>query len=162
MVQHWAEDLKLDKNFELVSESEYRKRTNIDGLLEAIEKDPFDLESQDPRKEREMEKFQKSQKEIGVNMAVVMYMVEALQFFEGMPQPKIKAIAHEIAMQGAHGISANEQGYSVSSIPGKEFSGYHLLAYYYVSWKLALPEKVAELEMPFEKEYGMALTMKQS
>jgi hypothetical protein len=62
LVLHWAEDLKLDKNFELVNENEYRtKRTDIDNLLSSIEKDPYDLESKDPYKEREMDKFQKSQ-----------------------------------------------------------------------------------------------------
>jgi hypothetical protein len=54
LVLHWAEDLKLDKNFELVNEVEYRtKRTDIDNLLTSIEKDPYDLESKDPYKQRE-------------------------------------------------------------------------------------------------------------
>ena len=45
LVLHWAEDLRLDKNFELVNEKEFRtKRTNIDELLSSIEKDPYDLE----------------------------------------------------------------------------------------------------------------------
>jgi hypothetical protein len=50
-----------------------------------------------------MEKFQKSQDKIGVNMAVVMFMVDALQFFEGMAKEEIKKIAFEIAMQGTQG-----------------------------------------------------------
>jgi hypothetical protein len=84
LVLHWAEDLKLDKYFELVNEQEYRtKRTDIDNLLSSIEKDPYDLESKDPYKQREMDKFQKSQEQIGINMAVAMFMVDALQFFEG-------------------------------------------------------------------------------
>jgi hypothetical protein len=34
LVLHWAEDLKLDKNFELVNELEYRtQRTDIDNLI---------------------------------------------------------------------------------------------------------------------------------
>ncbi len=104
LVLHWAEDLKLDKNFELVNEHEYRtKRTNIDNLLSSIEKDPYDLESKDPYKKREMDKFQKSQEQIGINMAVSMFMVDALQFFEQMPQEEIKNIAIEIAMQGTQG-----------------------------------------------------------
>jgi hypothetical protein len=46
LVQHWAEDLKLAKNFELILENQYRtKRTDIDSLLESIENDPFDLDS---------------------------------------------------------------------------------------------------------------------
>jgi len=41
-------------------------------------------------------------------------------------------------------------------VPGKTFSGYHLLAYYYVSWKLAMPEMLADLQLPFDQEYAMA------
>jgi len=50
--------LKLDKIFELINENEYRnKRTNIDNLLTSIENDPYDLESNDPYKQREMDKL---------------------------------------------------------------------------------------------------------
>lgn len=160
LVLHWAEDLKLDKNFELVNEKEFRtKRTNIDELLSSIEKDPYDLESKDPYKEREMEKFQKKQQSIGTNMAVVMFMVDALQFFDGMPKEEIKKIAFEIAMQGTQGYRPDKDDYRISSIKGKTFSGYHILAYYYVSWALAIPEMLSQLQLPYEDEYKLALTM---
>ena len=160
LVLHWAEDLKLDKNFELVNEQEYRtKRTDIDNLLSSIEKDPYDLDSKDPYKQREMDKFQKSQEEIGLNMAVAMFMVDALQFFESKPQDEIKNIAFEIAMQGTQGFRPDKDEYRISSITGKTFSGYHILAYYYVSWSLALPEMVSQLNLPYEAEYKMALIM---
>lgn len=160
LVLHWAEDLKLDKNFELVNEKEFRtKRTNIDELLSSIEKDPYDLESKDPYKEREMEKFQKSQESIGTNMAVVMFMVDALQFFDGMPKEEIKKIAFEIAMQGTQGYRPDKDDYRISSIKGKTFSGYHILAYYYVSWALAIPEMLSQLQLPYDNEYKLALTM---
>ncbi len=158
MVLHWAEDLKLDKFFELVSEVDYRtKRTDIDNLLTAIEKDPYDLESKDPYKQREMDKFQKSQKYIGKNMAVVMFMVDAMQYFERMPKDEIKKIAFEIAMQGTQGYRPDKDDYQINSIKGKIFSGYHILAYYYVSWMLAVPEMVSQLNLPYEEEYKMAL-----
>jgi tetratricopeptide (TPR) repeat protein len=160
LVLHWAEDLKLDKNFELVNEHEYRtKRTDIDNLLSSIEKDPYDLESKDPYKQREMDKFQKSQEQIGINMAVAMFMVDALQFFEAMPQEEIKKIAIEIAMQGTQGYRPDKDNYRINSIKEKTFSGYHILAYYYVSWSLAIPEMVSQLNLPYEAEYKMALTM---
>lgn len=160
LVLNWAEDLKLDKNFELVNEVEFRtKRTNIDNLLESIEKDPFDLESKDPYKKRQMDKFQKSQKEMGTNMAVVMYMVDALQFFEEKSKEEIKKIAFEIAMQGTQGYRPDEEGYRINSIKGKTFSGYHILAYYYVSWALAIPEMLSQLQLPYDEEYKMALTI---
>ncbi|MRX46381.1 tetratricopeptide repeat protein [Pedobacter puniceum] len=160
LVMHWAEDLKLDKNFELVNEKEFRtKRTNIDELLSSIEKDPYDLESKDPYKEREMEKFQKSQQSIRTNMAVVMFMVDALQFFDGMPKEEIKKIAFEIAMQGTQGYRPDKDDYRISSIKGKTFSGYHILAYYYVSWALAIPEMLSQLQLPYDDEYKLASTI---
>jgi hypothetical protein len=160
LVLHWAEDLKLDKNFELVNEKEFRtNRTNIDELLSSIEKDPYDLESKDPYKEREMEKFQKSQQGVGTNMAVVIFMVDALQFFDGMPKEEIKKIAFEIAMQGTQGYRPDKDDYRISSMKGKTFSGYHILAYYYVSWALSIPEMLSQLQLPYDDEYKLALTM---
>ena len=160
LVLHWAEDLKLDKNFELVNEHEYRtKRTDIDNLLSSIEKDPYDLESKDPYKQREMDKFQKSQEQIGINMAVAMFMVDAFQFFEDKPKEEIKKIAFEIATQGTQGYRPDKDNYRINSIKDNTFSGYHILAYYYVSWSLAIPEMVSQLNLPYEAEYKMALTM---
>lgn len=163
LVQHWAEDLKLAKNFELILENEYRnKRTDIDSLLESIENDPFDLESDVSFKEKEMADFQKSQEELGVNMAVVMYMVDALNYFETLQKEEIKEIAFEIAMLGTQGFNPEKQGYKLASISGKEFSGYHILAYYYVSWALAIPEMLTQLQLPYEREYKMALSLNKS
>lgn len=160
MVLHWSEDLKLDKNFELVNEKEYRtKRTDIDNLLSSIENDPYDLESKDPYKEREMEKFQKTQEKIGINMAVVMFMVDALQFFEGMLIEEVKKTAFEIATQGTQGYRPDKKNYRISSIPNKLFSGYHILAYYYVSWSLAIPDMLSQLNLPYDEEYKLAMTM---
>jgi hypothetical protein len=163
LVLHWAEDLKLDKNFELVNEHEYRtKRLDIDNLLSSIENDPYDLESKDPYKQREMDKFQKSQEQVSTNMAVAMFMVDALQFFEGKPKEEIKKIAFEIAMQGTQGYRPDKDDYRINSIKDKTFSGYHILAYYYVSWSMAIPEMVSQLNLPYEAEYKMALKMHKS
>lgn len=160
LVLHWAEDLKLDNIFELVNEQDFRtKRTNIDNLLSSIENDPYDLNSKDPYKQREMEKFQKSQQSIGSNMAIVLFMVDALQFFEGKSQGEIKAIAFDIAMQGTQGYSPDKEGYRISAISGKTFSGYHILAYYYVSWALAIPEMLSKLQLPYDEEYNLAIKM---
>ena len=158
LVENWAKDLKLDKYFSLVDENEYRKDKTFDSIIEKIEKDPFGFESDDPEKEKEMLKFQKSQEGIGINMAVVMYMVDALQYFDGLPKQKIKEIAHEIALQGTQGYNP-KNNYRLSSMPEIVFSGYQILAYYYVSWKIVAPEMVSELQLPYDKEYEIALQM---
>ena len=160
LVVHWAADLKLDKYFELIDEDGYfNKRTNLEGLLDSIEKDPYDINSKDPAKEREMKTFQEKQKEIGTNMAVVMFMVDALQFFNKIPVQKVKEIAFEIARLGTQGIRPDEKDYQLHLVPGKKFSGYHLLAYYYISWKIAVPEMLSKLQLPYDNEYEMAYSM---
>lgn len=160
LVQHWAEDLKLNNNFELIDEIEYRtKRTDINNLLNSIEKDPYGLDSDVAYKKREMKKFQESQQNIGTNMAVVMFMVDAMNFFKDKPIDDIKKIAFEIAMQGTQGYHPDKKDYKLKSIPNKVFSGYHILAYYYVSWMIALPEMVNQLQLPYEEEYSLAKSM---
>jgi len=160
LVLHWAQDLKLDDNFELISETEfYSKRVDIDNLLKSIEEDPYDLESKDPYKEREMDKFLKSQENKDLNMAVVMFMVEAFDFFEDKSTEYIKKMAFDIAMQGAHGYNPSNSNYRINGIDNKLFSGYNILAFYYVSWSIAIPESLAELKLPFDEEYEMAKTM---
>jgi len=159
LIIHWAEDLKLEKNFELENEVNYRKRTNVDSLLKSLEVDPFGLNEKDPSKERDMEKFRKTQEEVGTNMAVVMFMVDALKYFEGMPKKEIKKIAVDIAMQGTQGYRPDKKDYKVNSIPDKVFSGYQILAYYYVSFSIAVPEMLSQMGLPYDEEYKLATSM---
>jgi hypothetical protein len=49
--------------------------------------------------------------------------------------------------------------YRVNSIPGKVFSGYQVLAYYYVSFTLAIAEMLSEMQLPYDEEYKMAISM---
>jgi Tfp pilus assembly protein PilF len=156
LVQNWAKDLKLDNNFELIGEIQYRQRGNVDSFIESLEKDPFGVNEKDPIKEREMKKFLNSQEDIGTNMAVVMFMVDALQFFKNKKKEEIKKIAFEIAMQGTQGYNPEVKNYKLNTIPNKIFTGYHILAYYYVSWALAIPELLNEIQLPFDEEYKMA------
>ncbi len=160
LVQNWANDLKLNSNFELVNESTYRNtNSDIDNLLERIEKDPFGLHEDVDFKEQEMEKFQKSQEYLGTNMAVVMFMVDAFEYFENEPLEEIKKIAFEIAMQGTQGYNPDKKDYRISSIKNKKFSGYHILAYYYISWSIAIPEMLDQLKLPYDEEYKMAKSL---
>ncbi|WP_426094061.1 tetratricopeptide repeat protein [Flavobacterium sp. DSR2-3-3] len=159
LVQHWADDLKLNDNFELIGENQYRQRSNVDSFIDDLSKNPFGTEEKDPIKEKKMETFLESQKEIGLNMAVVMFMGGALKFFEEKNKDEIKKIAFEIAMQGTQGYDPNIKNYKLSSIPNQTFSGYQILAYYYVSWSIAIPEMLGQLQLPFDEEYKLALTM---
>jgi hypothetical protein len=164
IVKHWGEDLKMNQYFELVDEEDFRNAPKtVEEVLQSIEQDPFGMEIDKNFKEKEMHKFLESQNALGSNQAVMWYMVDALKFFSGMSKEKIKGIAFEIALIGTQGISPAEGNiYKVGSIPGKDFSGYHLLAYYYVSFKLAVPEMVNDLGLPYDNEYKAALTIHNS
>jgi hypothetical protein len=49
--------------------------------------------------------------------------------------------------------------YIVGSFPNQRFSGYQLLAYYYVSWALAVPAHVGELGLDYGSEFALATKM---
>ena len=160
LIENWAKDLNIDKFFELVDEIKYRaKNADLQQVLDSIENDPLGLVSMDPHQNKEVEKFRKTQAQIGTNMAIVMFMVDAMDYFKGKPKADVKKIAHEIAWQGTQGYDPKKENYRISAIPGKLFSGYHILAYYYVSWVLTAPDLIPQLNIPFDKEYQIALTI---
>ena len=160
LVQHWAEDLKLDSYFDLVPEYEYKRKT-IENVLSEIENDPYGLETRDPSKERKMKKFLESHKSSEFNQAIAMYMVGAIEFLKPMAKSEVKELAFEFATLGINGIDPKKDGYSIPSIKTKSFTGYQALSYYYVSWAIAIPEMLAQLQMPFDKEYELANQMSQ-
>jgi hypothetical protein len=103
-----------------------------------------------------MNAFKNAHSNKGLNLAVSYHMLNALEYFKEMTKDKVKEIAFEVALLAQTGIDPNKQGYRLNKIPNKKFSGYNLLAHYYVSWAIAIPELLAELQMPFEKEYELA------
>ena len=60
-------------------------------------------------------------------------------------------------MEGPSKSAGFKPDYPVVSICS--CTNYQILAYYYVSWKLAKPELLSKLQLPFEKEYQIARTM---
>lgn len=122
---------------------------SFDGLTEEQKKNQDDFYAQNKDGEDPMK-----------TMMMSMYMLGALEYFDGMDKMEIKKIAFEIAMIGTTGISPDKKsGYKVPSIPEKDFGGYQLLAYYYVSWALAIPEMLASLGFPFDTAWATAQEM---
>jgi Flp pilus assembly protein TadD len=148
LIWRWAMVLKVENHFDLISENEYRSKES-----------KHIPEEYDSETERKMEAFQKSQWDGSPNMDVVMFMVEALQYFEKKPGDEIKTIAMEIAMQGAQGYNPDKEGYKIGSIKDRIFTGYEILAFFYVSWALAMPDMLPQLELPYDEEYGLAKTL---
>ncbi len=91
-------------------------------------------------------------------MMMSMYMLGAMQYFKNMPKAEIKKIALEIAMLGVGGINPSNNGYRIRSID-RDFNGWQMLAYYYVSWAIAIPEMLPSLQLPFNEAYKLAKQM---
>ena len=160
LVQHWGEDLGLDNLFELVDEVTKSDPVTVskspEEIMNSIENDPVSLAGYSDQEEKEMSTFMATHSNKDLNLAVSYHMLNALEYFKDMGKDKIKEIAFEIALLAQTGIDPKKQGYRLNKIPNKKFSGYNLLAHYYVSWALAIPELLKELQMPFEKEYEFA------
>lgn len=91
-------------------------------------------------------------------MMMAMYMLGAMEYFDTLDPHDVHRIALEIAMVGVTGIHPQKK-YTIKSMPEKEFGGYQLLAWYYVSWARAIPEKLSALGLPFTKAYEAAIQM---
>jgi len=92
--------------------------------------------------------------------ALSSFMFDAIKKLSALTADKVKAIAMEIAMLGANGIDVSRSGgYTLKTMPGEDFSGYRILADYYVSRKIALPEHLAKVGLPFDDAYALAQQM---
>ena len=94
-------------------------------------------------------------------MMMSMYMVGAMEYLDNVSRSEVEVIAFEIAKVGITGINPNNH-YKLDSVKDKDFSGYMLLAWYYVSWARSHPELLPKLNLPFAKAYELALTLYKS
>jgi hypothetical protein len=161
MMEYFVQSLNMEDLIEIVDDSQVSAGMKADLSMESDLKDlgkramsaedvdaanaQFALDHQDGTDPTE-------------TMMMSMYMLGAMEYFDTLEARDVHRIALEIAMVGVTGINPKKK-YSIKSIPNKEFGGYQLLAYYYVSWARAIPEKLDALGLPFSKAYKSALEM---
>ena len=129
---------------------EQRKPVSVDG-------GDYDLYTEE-EKERQRN-FEKSSAvpDPARDFMMTMYILGALEYLKDKTKPQVRKIAQEIAFLGMNGITPSQKsGYSIPSIPGKDMGGYEMLAYYYSSWKLAIPEMAEQLGLPYKDAYNNA------
>jgi hypothetical protein len=171
LIQHWAEELRIDKYFTLIEESEYRSNPpnppfNKEGITDLY---PSPLagegkgEGESPDEKPRLDAVAKQplnyEGQPAGQMAVIMYCLSALQYFEDKDLSEIQKVGFEIAMLGRQGIDPanSEKKYHLDSIPGKEFTGLQLLAYMYAAFQVIDP--FLDTGMNFKKEYETAKEM---
>ena len=157
LIDRWAEELNLKKYYELVDESEYRKKTNFENVLKEIEDDPFDLNK--PLPNDALKEPLNYDKEPAGKMAVTLYCLDALQYFIDKTPEQIKEIGFEIAMLGRHGLNPHDSNKKlhIATIPNREFTALQLLAFMFVAWQTIDP--TADLNLKFKNEYEAAKQM---
>lgn len=170
LIENWSKDLKINEYFKLIDDSnnvslnlsneEVEDTKSIDEVLRELDEDPYGLNDDLSWQEKANEIFKRENTSDEVNLAVAMYMLDAINFYNQSNKEQIKKYAFDWATLGMMGINPQKNDYSLPSIPNKTFSGYKALAYYYVAWAMALPEMLAQLGMPFDKEYELAKNLK--
>jgi Flp pilus assembly protein TadD len=164
LLQRWAKQLSLHNYFLLIEEPDYRVQSDLIERLCAQAK--VDLpgkgdalsEATNPA-DKKMPLFNEVHQGKDINMAVTRFMVEALHYFKNLTDSEVNDIAIQIGPMCGEGINPNAEGYTIPLIAGKTFTGYQVLAYYYVSWAKAFPDYLQQLQLPFEKEYEFAREM---
>ncbi len=164
LLQRWANQLYLQNAFSLVEEPDYREQSDLIECLSAEVR--VDLpgkgdalsEAANPA-DKKMQLFTGAHQGKDINMAVTRFMVEALHYFKKLSDSEINAIAIQTGLLYGKGITPDAEGYTIPLIAAKTFTGYQVLAYYYVSQAKAFPEYLLQLQLPFDKEYEFALEM---
>ena len=156
LLEYFTQHLGVDEFFSMVNEMHFND-------ISLPNRNELPKESTDPDVAKEqLESFQEQHKD-GADpmetMMMTMYMLGAMKELMPMPQQNVHRIALEIAMVGMTGIKPKNKGYKINALSGREFGGYEFLAYYYVSWAIAIPEKLNDLGLPFSQAYDAALHM---
>ena len=161
MMEYFVQSLDMEDLVEMMDESQMTSGMKADASLESDlrerEKEAMSAEDVDAAN-AEFALNHQDGADPTETMMMSMYMLGAMQYFDTLDNRDVHRIALEIAMVGVTGIHPKKK-YSIKSIPDKEFGGYQLLAYYYVSWARAIPEKLDALGLPFSKAYETALQM---
>lgn len=96
----------------------------------------------------------------GMRPDVMFYIMGALDTFEALGPTRTRAITTEVAILGMSGLDINDPDpkYTLKSLPGKEFSGLHLVALMYTGMKQLDPGVYAGID--FSEEYKAAGVMR--
>ena len=165
LVEYFVESLDLENYFTIASEDLFKAEggktfAQIEEEYETLKK--LEVGAEKPLTDEQQERQKRfDEQHTGedpmITMMMSMYMCGALEYFEGWTKEEIKKTAFEIAMLGMNGISPDKKsGYKVPSID-KDMGGYQMLAYYYVSWAIAIPEMLPQLRLgAFDAAYQQA------
>lgn len=161
MLEYFVQSFNMEELVEIIDESEVSAGMKADLSMKSDLKDLAPGALSEEEADVANAQFALNHQD-GANpaetMMMSMYMLSAMEYFDTLEPHDVHRIAIEIAMVGVTGIDPKKK-YAIKSLPGKEFGGYQFLAYYYVSWARAIPEKLDKLGLPFSKAYESAMQL---
>ncbi len=161
LLEYFVQSFNMEELIEIVDESQatadLKVSLSMEGGLKDMAKGTWSKDDIDAANTRFAMNHQDGT-DPAETMMMAMYMLGAMEYFDTLDPHEVHQIALEIAMIGVTGIDPKKR-YRINSIPDKEFGGYQFLAYYYVSWARAIPERLAHLGLPFSKAYESAMQM---
>ena len=157
--KNYTPGAEYDLFLDMADVMKMRDYFSIKNFAEGLQSIDDKIETEAERQQRIFDERHGKDDEM-VNMMMSQYMLAALMAFDKMDLEEIRDIARECAIKGMNGISVSgDDAYTLKAFPGKQFSGYEFLAYYYVSWALGEPDKLLDTGLPFHKAYAMARQM---
>ena len=160
LVQYFIDSFNMDDIITISNQSDFIKKMKEDSSRKmSVDGGDYDIYTEE-EKQRQKNFEESSKKEDPArDMMMTLYILAALEEFSSMDIIKVRKIAMEIAMLGMSGIDPSKQsGYRIPSID-RDFGGYLILAYYYTSWKLAIPDGAEQLGLPYKNQYEDAQSM---
>jgi tetratricopeptide (TPR) repeat protein len=94
--------------------------------------------------------------------AAVFYFLDAFKRFDAMTPEQVRDVAFEIALLGRNGLdyAAPDEKYELRALPGRKFSGLHLMCLMYAGFKRVAPEH--DVGMDLNDSFLTALQLHQA
>jgi tetratricopeptide (TPR) repeat protein len=94
--------------------------------------------------------------------AAVFYFLDAFKRFDAMTPEQVRNVAFEIALLGRNGLdyAAPDEKYELRTLPGRKFSGLHLMCLMFAGFKRVAPEH--DVGMDLNEPFLTALQMHQA
>jgi hypothetical protein len=148
LIQHWAEDLELDDFFKL------KKVAQEDSMQEEKASNNANYGMTEDEKEK-LNIILEEESIKDVDRMLLSLMVSAYKALKDKSLDEIEGIAFELGMKAKYGISTDQKGIQIDSLPNQLFDGQELLAWYYTSWAIYKPEFIHELGMPYQTVFEL-------
>jgi hypothetical protein len=95
--------------------------------------------------------------------AAVFYFLDAFKRYETMTPEQVRNVAFEIALLGRNGLdyASPDEKYELRALPGRKFSGLHLMCLMYAGFKRVAPEHDVGMDLNDSFLAAMSLFRKQ-